>query len=127
MPAGGPDDGQTHVPFADALPPDSSLAGSDVESRIIKGEEEAEGFYRSETEPSEVQDQPFFKAEAVHDGHQSDEEDPQDGNQSINSDQRRKAASRENVVKLLTEVIDSCFVRNTAIPEHIKADVLLPA
>ena len=27
----------------------------------------------------------------------------------------------------LTEVIDTCFVRNTAIPEHIQADVQKPA
>ena len=39
-------------------------------SPVIKGEEEVEGFYRSETEPSEVQDQPTMKAEAVPDGHQ---------------------------------------------------------
>ena len=86
-----------------------------------------EGFYRSETEPSEVQDQPIMKAEEPPDGNQSDEEDPQDGNQSTNSGHSRESASCEKVVRILAEVIHSCFARNTAIPAHIQADVPLAA
>ena len=33
VPAGGPQDGQTHVPFADAPLPDNPPVGSDVEGR----------------------------------------------------------------------------------------------
>ena len=56
-----------------------------------------------------------MKAEELPDGNQSNEEDPQDGNQSI------------KVVRIFAEVIDSFFARNTAIPAHIQADVPLPA
>ena len=45
MPVEGPQDGQTHVHFADAPPHDAPPVGSDVESRIIKGDEEASGYY----------------------------------------------------------------------------------
>ena len=96
MLAGGPQDGQTYVVFSDALSPSEPPAGSDVESRctvISKREEEAEGFIRSETEPSEVQDQSALAAEADHDGHQADMEDPQDGYQSTNSGQSRESAT----------------------------------
>ena len=127
VPAGGPRDGQTHVLFSDAPPPDALSASSDVESRTTKGDEEASGFYRSDTEPSEVQDQPIMKAEEPPDGNQSDEEDPQDGNQSTNSGHSRESASCEKVVRILAEVTHSCFTRNTAIPAHIQADVPLPA
>ena len=99
---------------------------SDVESRTTKGEG-ASGLYRSDTEPSEVQDQLILKAEALLDGHQSDAQDPHDGNQSINSGHSRESVSCEKVIKVLTEVINSSFARNTALPEHIQADVPMPA
>ena len=76
VPVGCPQDSQTHVAFSDALPPEVHPACSDVESRcslITKREAEAEGFLRSETEPSEAHDQPASAAEADHDGHQLDE------------------------------------------------------
>ena len=85
-------------------------AGLDVESKcsaIIKVDKEASGYYRSEAEPSDVQDQPATAAGSAHAGHQSDEEDPHDGNQSINSCQSKESATCEKVIKLLTEVTDS--------------------
>ena len=100
--AGGLQDGQTHVAFSDALPPEGQPAGLDVESKcsaISKGDEEASGYYRLETEPSEVQDQPAIATGTFHAGHQSDGEAPQDGNQSTNSRQSKELATCEQVVK----------------------------
>ena len=68
-----------------------------------------------------------MKAEKPLAGNQSDEEDPQDGNQSINSGHSRESDSCEKVVRILAEVTDSCFAQNTAIPAHIQADVPLAA
>ena len=110
--------------FSDALPPEGHPAGSNVESKCsatTKGEEEAEGFLRSEAEPSEVQDQAALPAEADHDGHQSDDEEA-DGDQSTNSGQSKESATCQQVVKLLTDVTNSLEVRNAAIPEDIQAN-----
>ena len=91
--------------------------------QLLKGDEEASGYVRSETEPSDVQDQPAMAAGSVHAGHQSDDEDPHDGNQSINSGQRKESATCASVVQFLTEVTDSLEVRNAAILEGIQAKV----
>ena len=70
-----------------------------------------------------MQDQSALTAEADHKGHQSDVDDPQDGDQSTNSGQSKESATCEQVVKLLTDVTDSLEVRNAAIPEDIQANV----
>ena len=113
-----------NVAFLDAQPPEEPPAGSDVESRCsraTKGDEEAEGFLRSETEPSEVQDQVDLPAGAEHDGHQSDDEEA-DGDQSTNRGQSKESATCQQVVKLFTDVTDSLEVRNAAFPADIQAN-----
>ena len=87
----------------------------------LEGDEEAEGFLRSETEPSKVQDQAALPAGAENDGHRSDDEEA-DGDQSTNSGQSKESATCQQVVTLLTDVTDSLEVRSAAIPADIQAN-----